>query len=115
MIQDLESALEPSVLDCSHWGSPKLESFLPFALGVPKCVLLSHAQTKGSGQALWEEGQRGWVGGGGVEVSLSHDRWVSVKTLIAAFGGGSGSLSYLRLPNSEKSPSCRTPPSQGQL
>lgn len=29
------------------------------------------------------------------EVSLSHDRWVEVKTLIVAFGGRSDSLSYL--------------------
>lgn len=34
----------------------------------------------------------------------SHDRWVAVKTLIAAFGGRSDFLSYLPLPNTEKSP-----------
>lgn len=33
--------------------------------------------------------------GRGAGVSPSHDRWVEVKTLIVAFGGGSDSLSYL--------------------
>lgn len=39
----------------------------------------------------------------------SHDRWVSVKTLIAAFWDGSGFLSYLQLPNIEKFPFYCTP------
>lgn len=35
------------------------------------------------------------LGKAGAGVSLSQDRWVEVKTLIAAFWGGSDSLSYL--------------------
>lgn len=31
----------------------------------------------------------------GRRAGVSHDRWVEVKTLIVAFGGGSDSLSYL--------------------
>ena len=84
-------------------GAPRLEILFPFAVGAAEPA----SSSPGFRQRARDAFARVKREGAGV---VSHDRWVAVKTLIAAFGRGSGFLPYLPLPNIEKSPSCCTPP-----
>lgn len=87
-------------------GSPRLEIFFRFAAGAAEPVS-SSCSDKERGTTLLGEGV-------GVGRGRPTTDGVAVKTLIAAFWDRSGFLSYLQLPNNEKSPSCCAPTTSGQ-
>lgn len=74
-------------------GASRLEMSLPLALGPQILSLFFSAQTKGPGRLCDGKGK-----------GASHDRWVALKTLIAAFCGGSGFPSYLAVIPTSKPP-----------
>lgn len=67
---------------------PQPEMFVRYVFGASKARSFTLIRQRVQNPNCLRKGRRAGV-------SLSHDRWVEVKTLIVAFGGGSDSLSYL--------------------